>query len=377
VAHELGGDDLRRPPVEAGDAARADDRRQVGRRPARARSSRAAQARQGRGLCAHLRARRARQGQGCARGARPVPGTGQAHRDRSRGVSISDQPRLLRAADHVRERRHRICVVSNPVAKTFYTHRVFLVYQPDDYRKYLMDRVDTEHWPKAEAERFQLRLGLLAWGTILVYRARMIPFDFNRELKRLVDEKGQFIEQDPSIPVTRPILRQQLAMQLAVEVITRQADVKERIAEVPLFQQYIYDTLYWPSFFHEKGQNDGKDDAGKPVDFVLTGDKLRQHLWFRAKGVVGTPPEDNFAPPNIMEFLFCALEDYLDLLREPDQIRGETINYARQLEHDQDLWVALAETIDTAEPLVSLEKIGIPRRDARHEEVNQEDQKAA
>jgi len=267
--------------------------------------------------------------------------------------------------------------VSNPVAKTFYTHRVFLIYQPDDYRKYLMERVNAKRWPKSESERFQLRLGLLAWGTILVYRARMVPFDFNRELKRLVDEKGCFREQDPSIPVTRPILRQQLAMQLAIEVITRQADVKERIDEVPLFQQYIYDTLYWPSFFHEKGRHDGIDAEGKPVDFVLTRDKLRQHLWFRAKGLADTPPEDNFAPPDIMEFLFYALEDYLDLLKEPDQIRSETINYARQRDRDQDLWVALAEAIDTTEPLVSLDKIDILRRDARHEEVEQKTEKAA
>ena len=246
--------------------------------------------------------------------------------------------------------------MTNPVAKTFYTHRVFLIYQPDDYRRYLQAAIAKTHWPGPNSpEHFRLSLGLLAWGTILVYRARMLPYDFNRELKRLVNEKGQFADQDPSVPVTRPLLRKQLAMQLGIEAITRREYVKERIAEVPVFQQYLYDTLYWPQLFHEKGPH-GTDEDGNPVNFQMTPTELRKYLWFRATGSRNNlRDEENFAPPDVVEFLFLALEEYMDLLANPREIRAKTMNYARQLEqtNEQELWAALAEAIDTT-PLVTM-----------------------
>ena len=117
--------------------------------------------------------------------------------------------------------------------------------------------MDKKGWPEVGPTKyFDLSLGLLAWGTILVYRARMLPFDFNRELKRLVNESGEFIEQDPSIPVTRPLFRKQLAMQLGIEQIARRKYISERVAEIPVFQQFLYDTLYWPQFLHERGRHD-------------------------------------------------------------------------------------------------------------------------
>jgi len=255
--------------------------------------------------------------------------------------------------------------VTNPVAKTFYTHRVFLIYQPDDYRGYLKGAIDSSAWPPPDSpEYFRLSLGLLAWGTILVYRAKMLPFDFNRELKRLVDENGKFIDQDPSVPVTRPLLRKQLAMQLGIEAITRREYVKERIAEVPVFQQYLYDTLYWPQDFHEKGPY-RLDENGEPANFQMTPEDLRQHLWFRATGSRSKyelRDEENFAPPDVVRFLFFALEEYIDLLASPREIRTKTMNYARQLEHtrDQELWATLAEAIDSSPLVTSVTKSYMP-----------------
>ena len=181
-------------------------------------------------------------------------------------------------------------LMTTPVATTFYSHRIFLSYEPKDYRKYLMEIVDQTSWStKSEIERFRLELGLLAWGTILVYRARMVPFHFSRELKQLVDENGVFIERDPATPLMRSICRQQLTMQLGIEAIIRRDEVKERIHEVPVFQQYVYDTLYWPSYQHEKGLNDGIDDKSNVRPFILTQANLKKYLWFRAKGIDELP----------------------------------------------------------------------------------------
>jgi hypothetical protein len=188
----------------------------------------------------------------------------------------------------------------------------------------------------------------------------MVPFDFNRELKRLVDENGQFFDQDPSIPLSRTVFRQQLVMQLGIEAITRRRNVQERVADVPLFWQYIYDTLYWPSYHHEKGICDGFEDNGKPRPFVLTREKLREHLWFRAKGEPNQAPDEHFAPPDIVDVLFRALEEYLALLANPESIRNETMNYANQLRTDQRLWVALAEALDTR-ALVTFHGASAPR----------------
>src|SRR5262245_57375147 len=100
--------------------------------------------------------------------------------------------------------------MTNPVFKTFYNHRIFLLYQPDAYRDYLIGVVDQKDWPPAQ--RFALKLGLMAWATILVYQARMVPFDFNRRLKALVDADGAFLWQEPTLPTSRTIYRQQLAL---------------------------------------------------------------------------------------------------------------------------------------------------------------------
>ena len=47
----------------------------------------------------------------------------------------------------------------------------------------------------------------------------------------LVDADGAFLYQNPSLPLSRPLYRQQLSMQLAIEVITRATEVKERIED--------------------------------------------------------------------------------------------------------------------------------------------------
>lgn len=254
--------------------------------------------------------------------------------------------------------------MTTPVASTFYSHRIFLSYVPDDFRRYFVDIVDKKGWDQlTEAERFQLDLGLFAWATILIYRSRMKPFDFNRELKRLVDADGKFFAQDSTLPLTRGIQRQELTMQLGIEAILRRDDVKERIDRVNVFQQYMYDTLYWPSYRHEKGVK-GRDEDGNPIRFSLTLDSLKEYLWFRAKGERKLRDED-FPRADMAAVLFEALYEYLELLAKPEKIRSETIRFARQLrnEKDQRLWVAAARAIETRGLLAIDKVVGHGRND--------------
>jgi len=261
--------------------------------------------------------------------------------------------------------------MTNPVFKTFYNHRVFLIYHPDDYRNYLLGMVDQDSWPGSE--RFGLTLGLMAWGTILVYQSRLVPFDFNRRLKALVDANGAFLNQNPTLPMSRSLYRQQLAMQLGIEVITRERDVKERIEETPIFAQYIYDTLYLLSFYHERGTRELTLE-GQHKPFAVTREGLRNHLWYRTKGDLNGKPRDpnvkpsesktkprdpkadppaDFVSPEIAEYLFKVLKRYMELLYYPTRISEETRTYASELPPaDRRLWLALADAVDS-QPLLN------------------------
>jgi hypothetical protein len=265
--------------------------------------------------------------------------------------------------------------MTNPVFKTFYNHRVFVIYQPEDYRQYLLRIVEQKDWP--EEEKFGLTLGLMAWGTILVYQARMVAADFHRRLKGLVDAGGAFLYQNPSLPRSRSIYRQQLAMQLGIEAIARTPEVKERIEETPIVAQYIYDTLYMPSYYHERGLGETSAN-GETKPFQMTRDGLREHLKLRSSGGRGgskaetdirpatkadTPPATKAdVPPESttdiplaeIDYLFRGvLKNYLKLLSRPKEIQEKTRQYAMELPpFERRLWLALADVVDEGRPLV-------------------------
>src|SRR5262249_6491179 len=82
----------------------------------------------------------------------------------------------------------------NLLTKTFYTYRIFVRYEPDNFRRFLLSRIDQSNWRPDEKEK--LTLGLIAWATIIMYNTAMLPFDFNRQLMLMVDETGRFNDQD-------------------------------------------------------------------------------------------------------------------------------------------------------------------------------------
>ena len=63
----------------------------------------------------------------------------------------------------------------NPAYLTYYEHRLFMLYQPDDFRNYLGRMAGGTNW-MSDSSRAR---DLMAWGTVLVYQARMEPFAFN------------------------------------------------------------------------------------------------------------------------------------------------------------------------------------------------------
>ncbi|WP_284268410.1 hypothetical protein [Bradyrhizobium iriomotense] len=256
---------------------------------------------------------------------------------------------------------------------TFYTHRIFLNYTPDDYRRYLFKLVDDRSWAPEEKRRH--KLGLLAWGTILVYRSKMIPARFNRRLIALLNEHGEFSQEyrDPSLPLNRH--QNEVVMQLAVEAIASRREVQDRIREVPIYGQYIYDTLYFLSYLHEHGRARVADPAGQD-QFVITRDRLKDYLKYRAEDGStrwnASSERYQLLTNDTVEFLFLrVLREYIDVLTEPRRHIGQylnmrisdlrnrqtanagmTFNEGMTSNEDLDLWSALRLALDLS-PLVT------------------------
>ena len=173
-------------------------------------------------------------------------------------------------------------IMTNPLFKTFYNH----VSSRFTENPALIANIWFEWSIEERSRRRSVTVSSLAsgaWGTVLVYRARMVPFDFNRRLKALVEADGEFLYQNSTLLLSRSIYRQEITMQLAIEAITRAPDVMERIDETPILGQYIYDTPYLPSFYHERGLRE-VTRRRQHARFRATRDDLRDHLWYRSGG---------------------------------------------------------------------------------------------
>jgi hypothetical protein len=125
----------------------------------------------------------------------------------------------------------------------------------------------------------------------------MLPFNFDRRLKLMIDPDGQF-DQTPDSPFGPAGLRQELAMQMGIELIAGEDLVQERIKELPYFAQYVYDTLYFVADLHSVGRSEANTDEA----FTVTPDLLRRYLWSRAQGEQEEPMPRSFVPPDDAKF---------------------------------------------------------------------------
>jgi len=282
-----------------------------------------------------------------------------------------------RAQNEAANNNQQSATLSESYARTFYTHRIFLNYSPDDYRTYLFRLVDDSSW--ALEDRRRNRLGLLAWGTILVYRSRMVPSQFNRRLIALLDDKtGAFSKEyrDPALPLNR--YQHEIVMQLAVEVIASRREVQDRMRDV-IIGQYVYDTLYFLNYLHEQGRARNVGEGQPEEWFAVTRDRLKQYLRYRAEdgSARSSAANDRYASltNDVVDFLFLrVLREYIEVLCHPEIHLAQYLSVhvsqlrARQNEigrtpyedpdlsspvHDPDLWSALRLAIDLS-PLVKM-----------------------
>jgi hypothetical protein len=221
-------------------------------------------------------------------------------------------------------------------ASTYYEHRVFMLYTPENFRRYFAKVAVPENWNSEAMREFDV----MAWATVLVYQARKEPFAFNENLNRIVDEDGLFRDKYKPVewPLTDPIYPLQLTMQLGLEMVADAGEIDRRIDQRPSEAQLMFDALYYVAELHALDR-----EADKP--FAISIDSLGDYLRRRAESDRTERLPDDFPTPAQRRFVFGLLHDYLNLLAYPESIRRAVRDKGERQSQQRDLWVRLARMV--------------------------------
>jgi hypothetical protein len=130
-----------------------------------------------------------------------------------------------------------------PKEHTYFTHRIFVLYKPNDLRNYLKEMVQDGSSP------FLSDFELLTF--VLLHQARMHPFDMRREFSKLIQHE---VIQIPEYIRSDYGFRYSIMIQVAIEIILAEYDLEHRLNQDPNFGQFAYDALYFPSRSWAKGE---------------------------------------------------------------------------------------------------------------------------
>lgn len=174
-------------------------------------------------------------------------------------------------------------------ARTFYEHTLSLFYEPADFRHYFemlfrkaIQRKDTkakEAGQVVEPPQDREIDDVLALGTILAFRGRLSPFEFNKSLNEQLDDQGRLsrIDFGRGLPFFDRLKIQHLLLQVVAETIARSAHVAVRIDRRPRDAQMLYDALYYLAERIEVSP-----PAPTPLKITIKRGELRDYLLHRA-----------------------------------------------------------------------------------------------
>lgn len=132
-----------------------------------------------------------------------------------------------------------------PKEYTYFSHRLFLLYRPDDFHKYLNELISIEP-SRSPEEQEREEIGKLALSYLLLHRAMLHTFDLQRELAGVCDDKGRMIVTTGQL-LSYLGYRYHIMIQLAIESLLGENELKDRLNQDPPFGQFVYDALYLPS----------------------------------------------------------------------------------------------------------------------------------
>jgi Cdc6-like AAA superfamily ATPase len=131
-----------------------------------------------------------------------------------------------------------------PIEYTYFTHRVFIALRPDDLHDYVRKVLkDPAKQPTPVPDDIE-DYALLPY--ILLHRSQMHAIDLKRHLGFLRNPDDT-VALPPGVVRTSLGYRFDVMIQLAIEMLLEQPDMRRRLDRQPEFRRLVYDALYFPS----------------------------------------------------------------------------------------------------------------------------------
>jgi len=205
-----------------------------------------------------------------------------------------------------------------PREHTYFTDRLFLCYKPGQLRAYLNEILEI-------SGSTEDRLGGRLLPYALLHRTQMHPVDLRRELSRL-DRGDGFLNLMVGDVRSRYGYRTAITLQLAIEQVVFDRDVRERLAQDSEFAQLLFDVLYYP--FRQWQAGNAKLEVNK-----ATLEKYLNARMFQDAGS-GAVSAGTFLTTFEIEFCLIVLKKLADLLVEPERLREEVIVRRHEMGED-------------------------------------------
>jgi hypothetical protein len=222
---------------------------------------------------------------------------------------------------------------------TYFSDRLFVLYRPDDLHKYLGKVLQMRG---TETANDFIDLEVLPY--VLLHRSRLHPFDLRRQLARMRNQDGA-ISLPPGAVRTELAYRFDVLIQVAVEWLLEQPELRERLTQDEDFTQLIYDTLYYPSRIWEQGL--AELDVSRPTFFKYISQRMSPSLGTESGDQAAVSAEQNRRAMDTSTNTFLRYSDRTLPAREEQRTNGGRAGTECSLsERDQDfLFTRLRELV--------------------------------
>ncbi len=249
-----------------------------------------------------------------------------------------------------------------PVEHTYYTHRLFVVFRPEDLHRFLHTLLERPHEPGTPASseeadpaetarREDVANDLLDWRVlpfVLLHRSRMHTVDLWRQIAGWRGATGDEIALRRGEVRTLLVYRLELMAQLAVELVLARRSMRSRLALEPEFRRLAHDALYYPSRRwkdHENEPLDLDDGPGAAAFFEYLEGRTNAAEPASGDGTPHVAAEDR-------EFLLRRTRELAQFLAQPERLRkvfeSEWTGYADDPQERELTKKALGEALPSA-----------------------------
>ena len=241
-----------------------------------------------------------------------------------------------------------------PREHTYFSHRLFVIHRPQHLHAYLNQLLHSVGvTPNAPASPTSDELGKCALAHLLLHRAMMHTFDLQRELARVCNEAG-YVMLNADQLVTHLGYRFNIMVQLAIEHLLAEEEMRDRLDQDPLSGQLAYDALYYVSRNWLEG--DGDLDVGEPAINAYLAVRLKNRKDAQQRQETEVARIGDVLGPLDRQFLIDKIRRIAHLLADPATLQTEL--YSRP--DLDDLGRQLIETVPAGEEMRLLSRMQDP-----------------